>query len=60
MLSADRPPEEATGVIGAFVATGLHGIETPWGLAQKPYACCGSCHAGLDALIARAIDRKEA
>lgn len=32
-------------------AGGPHGIETEWGLVQKPYCCCGSCHAAVDAVI---------
>lgn len=52
VLSADVPAASAADVIGDFLAGGQHGLESPWGLAQKPYACCGSCHAGLDAVIA--------
>ena len=52
VMSAEVSGDGATEVVGAFLATGKHGLETAWGLAQKPYACCGSCHAGLDAVIA--------
>lgn len=52
VFSAELAPARAATVIGDFLASGRHGLETPWGLAQKPYTCCGSCHAGLDAVIA--------
>jgi 2-methylcitrate dehydratase PrpD len=29
----------------------LNGIQTEWGLVQKPYCCCGSCHAAVEAVI---------
>ncbi|WP_300683543.1 MmgE/PrpD family protein [Nocardioides sp.] len=52
VLSAEVAGSEAASVVGTFLASGVHGLETAWGLAQKPYACCGTCHAGLDAVIA--------
>jgi 2-methylcitrate dehydratase PrpD len=49
-FGAERGPDAAVAAIGAAAAGG-HGIETEWGLVQKPYCCCGSCHAAVDAVI---------
>lgn len=51
VMSGDHSPAEAAQVIDEAMASGLHGIETQWGLAQKAYSCCGSCHGALDAVI---------
>lgn len=51
VMQGDRGASDARAAVSTAVASGEHGIETAWGLAQKPYPCCGSCHAGLDALL---------
>lgn len=43
--------DAAERVVRAAVDSPEHGIETAWGLVQKPYSCCGSCHAAVDGLI---------
>jgi 2-methylcitrate dehydratase PrpD len=35
---------------------GKHGIETGWGLVQKSYCCCGSCHSAVEGVIALATE----
>ncbi len=50
-FSGDRAGDDAARAILA-ATEGSHGIETEWGLVQKPYCCCGSCHAAVEALIA--------
>lgn len=51
VMSGDLDDESALAAVSGAVASGQHALETAWGLAQKPYACCGSCHAAVDALI---------
>lgn len=56
---AGLPPAEAAGpILSADRATGSrrHGIETEWGLVQKPYCCCGSIHAAVEAVIGLATE----
>lgn len=52
VMQGDHGDEEGTRLVLEAVQGGVHGIETAWGLAQKPYSCCGSCHAVVDALLA--------
>ena len=47
----DAPAAEQL-ILDAF--PGPHGILTAWGLVQKPYSCCGSCHAAVEGVIALA------
>jgi 2-methylcitrate dehydratase PrpD len=56
VLAAEVSLDDAPDVVREAVSTGRHGLETPWGLAQKPYACCGSCHAGIDAVISLVVE----
>ncbi|MDC5698838.1 MmgE/PrpD family protein [Intrasporangium calvum] len=50
-LGSEHPPHEAAQILASASAEGRHGIEAPWGLVQKPYACCGSVHAAIEALL---------
>jgi 2-methylcitrate dehydratase PrpD len=52
VMSGDLDDAAAVAAVRDAVESGQHALETSWGLAQKPYACCGSCHAAVDALIA--------
>lgn len=56
VMSGDLDDAAALLAVSDSVASGRHALETAWGLAQKPYACCGSCHAAVDALIALVSD----
>jgi 2-methylcitrate dehydratase PrpD len=49
VFGGDRTGAEALDAIRA--ADAHHGITTGWGLVQKPYCCCGSCHAAAEAVI---------
>lgn len=51
------PAKEAARQVAGGVARGCHGRQTPWGLVQKPYACCGSVHGAVDALL-EALDQR--
>jgi 2-methylcitrate dehydratase PrpD len=56
-MGAEHEPEQAATEILDGLAAGSHGIETDWGLVQKPYACCGSIHSAVDALL-EILDRE--
>ncbi|MGO4691953.1 MmgE/PrpD family protein [Glaciibacter sp. 2TAF33] len=58
---AGEPAAQAAAVISgagrlSSGGTYVNGIETEWGLVQKPYCCCGSCHAAVEAVIGLATD----
>lgn len=55
VYGGDRSGEEALAAIRS-ADEGAHGISTAWGLVQKPYCCCGSCHAAVEAVISLATD----
>ncbi len=56
VMQGDVHGEQALTAVDALVASGTHGIETVWGLAVKPCSCCGSCHAGVDEMLAIACE----
>lgn len=43
--------EVAQGAGHAVDGHPVHALETPWGRVQKPFACCGSIHGAVDALL---------
>ena len=58
---AGQPATQAAAVIleasrAAGSGISRNGIETEWGLVQKPYCCCGSCHAAVEAVIGLATE----
>lgn len=53
-FGGEPDPLDADGLVA--LSQGPHGIESAWGLVQKPYCCCGSCHAAIDAVIALAME----
>ena len=57
-MGAEHEPEQAATEILDGLAASRHGIETDWGLVQKPYACCGSIHSAVDALL-EVLDRED-
>ncbi|KRE39059.1 hypothetical protein ASG73_01470 [Janibacter sp. Soil728] len=43
--------EVAEGAARTAEGRPVHALESPWGRVQKPFACCGSIHGAIDALL---------